>query len=313
MTYSEAMSFRRLANRIGIKWKKLIKKALAGLMILCFLALIPAIYYGLLSRSSVERRQLRSFFESGAFDAAYSQSKVMLKEKPLDIFLLTIHGFSAYQLAIAQINSFDTLSYIDECIWSLRKALLLRDTPSEGRIFYVLGKAYFYKGLGYADLSVKYLEKARTASFMATDIPEYLGLAYAAIRDFRGSVAAFTLALTREPSDLLLLSIARSYIALGEEEAAKAYLIRCQGISRDSRTITASRLLLGSVLAKMGDSSGAETEFLTVIEENGEHAEAYFQLGELYAMNGDTARARAEWRRAVRTDPTHAIARSRLN
>jgi Tfp pilus assembly protein PilF len=49
------------------------------------------------------------------------------------------------------------------------------------------------------------------------------------------------------------------------------------------------------------------------MEEGGENAEAHFQLGELYAGGGDSTRARAEWRRAVRIDPAHGPARTRLN
>jgi tetratricopeptide (TPR) repeat protein len=178
-----------------------------------------------------------------------------------------------------------------------------------------LGKAYYYKGQGYADLAVEYLEKAWAANFKANDIPEYLGLAYATLGDYRSSVAAFSLALTGdwEPSDVLLLAIARSYLAMDEMEAARAYLVRCLQVSRDSNIIIVARLLLGNTLFKIGDLAGAEIEFLIVIEESGENAEAYFQLGELYALGGDTTRARAEWRRALRLDPTHGPARSRLN
>jgi tetratricopeptide (TPR) repeat protein len=204
---------------------------------------------------------------------------------------------------------------VDDSIWSLRKALLSRDSSQDGRIFYVLGKAYYYKGQGYADLAVNYLEKAWDANFRARDIPEYLGLAYAALGDYRSSVSAFSLSLTGEiePSDILLLAIARSYLAMEELEAARAYLVRCLQVSRDSNTIVVARLLLGNTLAKTGDLEGAEAEYLRVLEESGENAEAYFQLGELYALRGDTTRARAEWRRALRLDPTHGPARSRLN
>ena len=306
----------------GFKRKQIIQKVLLGAVILLFISLLPVVYFKLSLRGGDERSELRATFEGGNFAAAYSQSREMLKDKPLDFFLLTIHGFSAYQLAIAQINNSDTLSYVDECIWSLRKALLSGDSASDGRIFYVLGKAYYYKGSGYADLAVSFLEKARAAAYKAADIPEYLGLAYAAIRDFRSSVAAFALALTEGyssanavsgPSDVLLLSIARSYHALEEYESARAYLVHCLEVSRDSKIIVAARLLLGGIYVKTGDSGGAEAEFLKVIEEGGENAEAHFQLGELYALGGETTRARAEWRRAVRIDPAHATARSRLN
>jgi len=310
------MSFKRSGvHRTSFVMKQLFRKIVLGVLIFAVIALLPVAYINFKGYYANERRTLREYFESGMFDAAYAQSALMLQEKPLDSYILTVYGFSAYQLAIAQINSFDTISYVNECIWALRKALLPRESSGDGRIFYVLGKAYYYKGSGYADLAVKYLEKAKAISYKAEDIPEYLGLAYAAIGDFRSSVEAFTLALSggKEASDVLLLSIAKSYLDLGELDSGRAYLIHCLEISRDSKTIAAGRLLLGNTLSKIGDLAGAEAEYLKVLEESGENAEAHFQLGELYALGGDATRARAEWRRALRLDPTHGPARSRLN
>jgi tetratricopeptide (TPR) repeat protein len=308
------MPRRQAAYGAGLRRKSLIKKVLVGLVLLVLLSLLPITYFGLLrGRDSNERRHIRVLFESGAFEGAYSQSKELLINYPLDSFLLMMHGFSAYQLAIAQINTSDTLLFVDECIWSLRKTMLSGDNSADGRIFYVLGKAYFYKGQEYMDLAVKYLEKAR-ATYSAADIPEYLGLAYASIRDYRGSVEAFSDALSEgQPSDIMLLSIARSYAALDEEDLAKAYLYRCLEVTADSGTSAAAHILLGNVYTKTGDYSGAENEYLKAIEENGESAEVRYQLGELYAMGGDATRARAEWRRALRIDPTYGPARNRLN
>ena len=306
---------RSAAYGAGIKRKRLVKNLLLVATILAFFSFSAVLYLKLSVSSRNDRRQLRDLFESGEFENAYTLSSGLLKEAPLDSFLLTIHGFSAYQLAIAQTNNFDAISYIDNCIWSLRKAMLYRENLNDGRISYVLGKAYYNKGSGYADLAVNYLEKSRAASYRAADIPEYLGLAYAGIRDFRSSVEAFSLALTDvvAPSDLLMLSIARSYLALEEFESARAYLMRCLDITKDSKTTAAARLALGNTLVKTGDTAGAETEYLRAIEEDGENAEAHYQLGELYALAGDATRARAEWRRAVRIDPAHGPARSRLN
>ena len=278
----------------------------------------------LTSRAGNERKELLRFWESGAFDRAFDASKTALAAKPLDYFLLTLNGFAAYQTGIAQINSFDSTAFIDECIRSLRKAMLLKNAEDDGRVYYVLGKAYGYKGDNYADLAVKYLEKARSLAYDAEDIPEYLGLAYAATGDYRSSVAAFSLALApppgeggsgaaAEPSDLLLLSIARSYFALEELESARAYLLRCIEVSRDSKTVVTARLLLAELLSKTGDTDGAESQYMTILNEAGENAEAHYQLGELYALQGDTTRARAEWRLAHKADPAHATARARLN
>jgi tetratricopeptide (TPR) repeat protein len=274
-------------------------------------------------------------WEEASYEEIFRITWNRLQGNPLDYFLLTAHGMVSYQLAIAQINNYDTLTYIDQCIWSLRKALLVNGRVKDGRIPYVLGKAYYEKGASYADLAVKFLEEAREALYDAWDIPEYLGLAYAGIHDYHQSIAAFTLALdsandfeqnsethTREqsnpmvsayPQDLLLLAIAHSYLELNETDTAKAYLIRCIETSRDDHAICTARLRLGGVLETSGDKEGAEAQYRAIIEVSGENAEAHYRLGELYASMGDTARSRFEWRTAIRIDPTHKQARIRLN
>jgi tetratricopeptide (TPR) repeat protein len=303
----------------GIRRKIAFKKALTVIFVLLFLCVILVASVKLRGRESGNIEELGQLYASGAYERAYSLSAGALEERPLDFFLLTIHGFSAFELAIAQINTRDTLAYINDCIWSLRKAFLSPEGLNDGRIFYILGKAYYYKGAGYADLAVKYLEKARAASYPAGDIPEYLGLACIGIKDYRGSVAAFSMALNPgggefvEPSDLFLISIARSYLALEEDETARAYLIRCIESSRDSKTVVAARLLLGGVYLRAGDSEAAAAQYSAVIADIDENVEAHFQLGEIYHAGGDIARARAEWRRAVRLDPSYGPARARLN
>jgi len=267
-----------------------------------------------------ERKEILRLWEAGSYEEVYGRSQTDLDSRPLDYFLLTMHGFSAYQLGVSQINSLNAQRYFDDCLWALRKALLLKNAAHDGRLYYVLGKAYNYKGESYADLAVKYLERARDLSYNAADIPEYLGLAYAAMGDYRGSVAAFAEALVAQaggvddrPPSILLLSIARSYLALEEFEQARAYLQRCIDVSPDSRNILAARLLLSEVLRKLGDNDGARQQLEIILAEAGENAEAHYRLGELYASQGDTTRARAEWRLALRADPAHPEARKRLS
>jgi tetratricopeptide (TPR) repeat protein len=163
-----------------------------------------------------EISELLRVWNSQDYEQAYQISKNALIQKPVDFFLLTINGFSAFQLGISQINSQNILAFIDEGIFSLRKALLYKEASNDGRIYYVLGKAYGYKGNEYSDLVIKYLEIASDLNYKVQDIYEYLGLAYAASGDYGNSVAAFSQAFVPEkpPSDNLLLSIARSYMAM---------------------------------------------------------------------------------------------------
>ena len=292
----------------------------AAVFLVLLLAAVPVpMLVKMKSRAGGERKELLRLWEAGSFDRVFSLGKTALASNPMDYFILTIYGFSAYQMGISQINSLDTQYYIDECVHSLRKAMLLKNAANDGRVYYVLGKAYTYKGDSYSGLAVAYLEKARELSYGENDIPEYLGMARAASGDYRGSVAAFSEALSPEgvavenPSGLLLLSIARSYAALGEWDMARAYLSRCIEVSPDSKTTVSARLLLADILRDMGDLDNAENQCATVLAEAGENADAHYQLGEIYTLQGDATRARAKWRDALKVDPTHTKARIRLN
>lgn len=259
-------------------------------------------------------------WKNGAYKDVYDESGRLLADAPLDFFLLSLRGYAAYQLTLAQINTQDTRMYTDECISALRKALLCKGGAGTGAVCYVLGKAYFEKGPDYADLTIKYLEDALAASYRVEDIPEYLGLAYAQTHEYRKSIAAFSEALIpitegaadNDPSDILLLAIARSYIELGEYDSANAYLTQCTEISKDFSVITSAGLLLGRVLMKTGDTEGAERQYLRILDEGGEQADAHYELGVLYAERGETTKARAEWRKVLRLDPTYTQAIARL-
>ena len=266
-------------------------------------------------------RDLAQLWKDGAYREVYDGSGRLLADTPLDFFLLSLRGYAAYQLALAQINTQDMRMYTDECISALRKALLCKGGVASGAVCYVLGKAYFEKGPDYANLTVKYLQDALAVSYRAEDIPEYLGLAYAQAQEYRKSIAAFSEALVpvsggdvvdSGPSDILLLAIARSYIELGEYDNAIAYLTRCTETSKDFSAITSARLLLGRVLMKKGDTESAERQYLGILDEGGEQADARYELGVLYAERGENTKARAEWRKVLRLDPAYAPAISRL-
>jgi len=251
-------------------------------------------------------------WNAGDYPTTYFLAKKNLEKHPLSSFWLLMFGMSAFQLSWAQINAQDSIEYIDLSISSLRKALIVGAGSADARAKYLLGKAYFRKGPQYADSAVDFLEQAISASYVASDLYEHLGLAYASIKDYKRSVVAFTQALGPEPSDLLLLAIAKSYLELGENAQARAYLIRCTEVSLDSSISVKARILLGQLLKKEGDTLGAEREYLAALQMDDSIAEIHNALGELYAENGDNVKARAEWRKALRIDPTNDFSRSRL-
>lgn len=305
-------------SKSSFRRQSLLKAIIVGILLAGILSLSVFLIIRQ-NRLGTNTSEIIQFWEDGNYEETYRLTSEELEKKPLDFSLLTLYGFSSYQLALAQINNHDTQIYIDNCISSLRKALLLRGGEKDARIWYVLGKAYYFKGPYYADLTVECLEEARNLHYEASDISEYLGLAYAAIHDYRSSVAELSMSLDPSGnsdnaaiSDLRLLTIAQSYIGLGEHEAARAYLVQCIETSKDEDVALKARFLLASVFLELGDTDGALSQFSTINGISGGNADAYYQLGEIYAASGDTVRARAEWRNAVRVNPSHAASRERL-
>ncbi|MDR2553487.1 MAG: hypothetical protein LBD31_10045 [Treponema sp.] len=294
-------------NRRIVRWAAAVFLC-AGAAVLCM------VLFRAKTRELQTKRELLDLWEAKNYNDAYKKSREGLSRRPLDSLFLTVNGFTSYQAAVSQIDQAGAFAYVEECIWSLRKALLGRNSDRNGRIRYVLGKAYYIKGPEYADLAVKYLEEAKAASCEAGDLNEYLGLAYAALKDYPRSVEALTGSLSsgEEGSDLLLLSIAQSYMGMEDWDSARTYLIRCAEVSRDEDVVIKSRLLLSRALRGAGDTGGAETALGWILE-NVENAEAAYELGEIYAERGETIRARAAWRRAYRADRNYGPAQIRLN
>jgi tetratricopeptide (TPR) repeat protein len=296
--------------------KKQTFQGIVAFLILAVILILFFVFFRARTQEAGQKKELLEFWEGGSYEAALIKSREGLAQKPMDDFYLTINGFAAYQMAVAQINNAGSLAYVDECIWSLRRALLGKNVDRDGRIRYVLGKAYYFKGSDYADLAVKYLESAKADAFSSGDLNEYLGLAYTALKNYRKSVEALTASLDPqegEESDLLLMYIGQSYMGLEDWDSARAYLTRCAEKSRDTDIVLKANLMLGGVLRNSDHIEEAITVLESVLETGGENAEASYELGEIYASQGDTTRARAAWRRAYRADPNYAPVLARLN
>jgi tetratricopeptide (TPR) repeat protein len=306
---------KKSAYAARFKQKRLLRLAV---IVVAAGALVCAAYFIKNFQTGVnrERSEPLNYWKAGAFAEAFQSSGLHLQKVPMDYFFLTVHGYSAYQLAFSQVNASEMMRYIDLCIFSLRKAILTPDGMKDGRVFYVLGKAYYFKGPEYADCSVDYLQKAHALSWEANDAAEYLGLSYARLGDYRASVAAFAQALNtagENPPGTLLIAIARSYLELGEDAIAESYLLRCLETSRDIDAIVEARLMLGGIMRERGAYDAAEKHYEAILAEAGESAPAHHELGELYLAAGDLARARSEWRRANRIDPAYAPSIARIN
>jgi tetratricopeptide (TPR) repeat protein len=262
-----------------------------------------------------ERKNIQSLWINADYEQTFNIGEETLKNSPLDYDALILRGFSAYQLSLSQITEANKQIYIDMTIRDLRKALIVKSTNRDGSVFYVLGKAYYSKGKDFADLAVKFLELSKATQKeqgYAIDIAEWLGLAYATLRNYQNSTDAFTEALNlrQPPSDLLLMAIAQSYKQF-DSDMAISYLKLCIDISKDYKVKIRARLILGEIFEDF-DVQSAKEQYTEILVSIGENAEAHYRLGELYAKENNSIQARAEWRKAIGVDPTHGPSRERL-
>jgi tetratricopeptide (TPR) repeat protein len=248
----------------------------------------------------------------------------LLEKKPFSKAALAYRGFSAFYLSAAETDSNQAQSYLDEAIISMRKAHYKADGRILAQLSYMLGKAYFYKNTisayhYYADLAAKYLNQAWELGFAAPDIPELLGLSYAALGMTQESLRVFTEALKPERvSDTLRLAIAELYYKIGQAEKADQHLLQAEQYlslakpylsevskSADDVLVMKSRFLLGSIYLDEGDVDSARTEFQEITKNDPFSPEGYYGMGLLYEKQGEYLRARAELRKALQYEPNH--------
>lgn len=244
------------------------------------------------------------------YQQVYDMTSVILHDKPQNNTALTFNGYASFYLAVAQTDGVLAQEFLNEAISNLRKALFSSTQSVRPQIYYMLGKSYFYKNTlssyhYYSDLAIKYLNLAKKEGYQAEDIPEYLGLSYAALDMTQESIAAFTEALLVRESDVLLLAIAEQYYKNKQFSASKAYLHRISTNTKDDALRFKSSFLLGQIYLEEENYVDAKKEFETILEKDSNYADAYYGLGVIYEQQGDFVKARSQWRKALRLDVNH--------
>jgi tetratricopeptide (TPR) repeat protein len=290
------------------------------LTLVFFLGILPAIRDGSVRHASPDDLILKdyspskilSLWKANDYPGILRFTSVYLKKHPLDSFALTFDGFAAFYNGLNQPKDEDMLPFIDEAVVSLRKALLTGHNPLIRDLYYVLGKAYYHKGHFYMDSAILYLDAALRSGYGPGDAYEYLGLAYSQLTRYDKSVEVFLKAMKTNHSDALYMTVAQSYIHMNDFPDAENYLTQAINSTRDVTVEEKSRFLLGDIYVKQKAYQKAIDQYTSILTKNTDSADAYYNLGLLYQEMGDTVRARAEWRKAIRLEPTHAGARLHL-
>jgi tetratricopeptide (TPR) repeat protein len=312
--------FRYNTSSIGYQIKKnrrvLLGAAILSLAVLCLVAffLFSSLFTrgGLSGHQVVSKTAISKLWAKSDFQAVYDASAKSLSALPTDAYYLVMSGFSAYYLALTQVNDEDKIQYLKLSVSNLRKALLYPIPATRHKIEYVLGKAYYHLGYYFLDESIYYLERVSHSGFKAKDTDEYLALAYAGLDENEKSLAYYQRCIDKEPVDGLYLAAASVLIKLERLDQAQNSLAKAISLSKDAAIEEKASFMLADIYMKKKDYSMAEKTYSDIIAKNDTQSDAYYQLGLIAEINGDVPKARSDWRKAVKIDPMNQAARAKL-
>ena len=305
-----------LVKRKNVKLRTVLKVAGIVVSSLVVLAFIVFGIYKLSTRKS-KLEEIKDAWNVYDYQKVYELGRYYLEDHPYHTTALTYYGYASFFLSQSQTDTQQAQAYLDEAINSLRVVLYQADEDLVPQVQYMLGRAYFYKNTiathYYSDLALKYLLLAKDNGYQADDIPEYLGLSYAALGMTMESISSFTEALLVRESDYLLLSIAEQYFNAGESRAAEQYLFRIINNSENDEIILKSQILLGNIYIEQEKYDDAMKEFKNVLKKSENSADAHYGIGVIYEKQGDMVAARSEWRKALKIQVNHEGALQKLN
>jgi len=251
-------------------------------------------------------------WETGSYTSVYLKSEQFLKEYPFDADALALCGFSSYYIYISESEEANNIVYLENTITSLRRSLYFVKEKDKPKIAYILGKAYYQKGEYYADLSLKYLTIAEKSSIKFEDLHEFKGMAYLNLKDFDEATQELSKALKDSPSPFLLYILGETYMKMEDFQNAKQYFFETITKTKDELLQLKCRYYIGSILLDEGELERAKTEFLTILEKDSSSADAHYGLGLALEKEGDIVKARSEWRKALKNNPSHEKTREKL-
>ncbi len=259
-----------------------------------------------------EPQTIEALWENQHYETINKRCEEILAVDPMNKKALVYNGFSYFYRGTSQYSLEEKIPLFDSAIVNLRKALLVCDNVISGKVKYIIGKCYFQKGPFYTDLAIKYLEESKEDGYTEKDTFEYLGMLYYKLGKYDVSVANYLKAIEKQPTDMLYLVLAQSYIQLGSDEEAEKYLDISLKSTDNFSVEQKARYLLGKLLIDKGELDRAKEEYLKILEKNDKAADAHFYLGDIYFRMGDNVKARYEWRKCVEIKPNHYGANLKL-
>lgn len=236
-----------------------------------------------------------------------------IKKDPFNKDLLIYRGYSYFLLGEDEKKLDKRKNYFYNALQDLRKVIAVSNyNENTGNIFFILGKIYYYLGESYYNLSLNYLKHSKDSGVKREDLYYTLGIVYSYLGNYNESVKILIDALKFGEKDILLLAISNSYYNADDFENAKNFLDITVKKAEDMAVREKAFFLYGEIFFKEKKYNESLDYFNKVIEIRENNAEAYYYRGEIYNLNNNIIKARAEWRKTIEIDPSHIKALKRI-
>ena len=168
--------------------------AVVSVVVIVFVFVLPANTAEIGGNRSkpYSKAKILDAWKQGDKVSTLDMSRASLEIFPLDPFYLSFDGIAAYYASSEKPESDEKQGLLDESVFNLRKAIVSGGKlPVKAQVEYVLGKAYFQKGLPWYDLAAKYLSASKDDGYEGKDTEQYLGLSFCRNAESRKSSHTF--------------------------------------------------------------------------------------------------------------------------
>ncbi len=290
---------------------------LAVLLIVLFALILFLKNAGLSEKKGVTTNEdIVGLWNKMKYKELINKSAGILEDNPLNPTVLIYTGLANFYYGNTFYKYEEKIGFIDRAIVLLRKALLLKGRgriPSKvkAQITNVLGKAYFYKGKFYMDLSILYIEKAIKDGYIDDSTYEHLGLAYKHIGRYDESIFYLKKISGEKRSDFILFELAKVYLKKKKIREAGKLLKEAEALSRNDIRLELIRIELGKLFILEKKFTEALDQFLLIVNKNSNSYYGYLYLGDVYKELSEDVKKRAAWKKAYRLNNSIEI-RKRL-
>lgn len=260
-------------------------------------------FYGNNLVNSFEEEDLNKLWDEKKYTQIVTICENVLKENFLDLNYLYFHGISNFYLGISQISLEMKIPLINQSIVSLRKAFILSEGKLKGDISYILGKAYYYKGKNYSDLTIKFLDIALEEGYLGKDIYEFKGLAYYELGQFNKSIDEFELLPKERHSPEIIYIISRAYKFSGNYLKQEEYLLNILSNSSQKDVNIKSRVDLSELYYNKGRYEEAIEQASEVLTLRADEFDAQYILAKSLFLTEKKVEANKIFRKLLKIKP----------